>query len=219
MESVMNNMDVPGWFTSFAGLRADAYVLAASLLGKPPSEHLVGILRNLEWDEGVPEKVCHALRVLRQACLDYPLALLEEEYHSLFVGLGSGEVVPYASWYREGKIQSTPLAALRSDLVRLGIVKQEETIEPEDHAGALCEIMALISQEPNNVPHTTQARFFEQHIAPWMIRFFDDLNSIRSSAFYRAVGLFGSCFLEFEREYLEYCANKGVPFIKGGLEG
>jgi TorA maturation chaperone TorD len=203
MESVMKTLDAPGWFAAHANIRTNGYVMLASLLAQPPSGNLSNILQNLEWDEAIPEKLDHALRALCQAAHDYPLAALEDEFNKLFVGLGSGEMVPYASWYREKKIQSSPLASLRSDLIELGIVRQTGCHESEDHAGALCEIMAIISRKPNDIPHAAQARFFRRHIAPWMMTFFKDLQSAKSAEFYRTVGLFGGCFLETENEYLK----------------
>ena len=207
MESVMKYMDAPAWFASHANIRTDGYVMLASLLGQPPSEDLLNILQNLQWDEAIPEKLNNALRALRQACDDYPPAAIGEEFNRLFLGLGSGEIIPYASWYRGKKIQSLPLATLRSDLMPLGIVRRDESHESEDHAGVLCEIMALISQQPNNIPTATQAGFFHRHIASWMMAFFKDLQSAKSAEFYRTVGLFGSCFLESENEYLKQGAN------------
>ena len=218
MESVVKTLDAPGWFAAHAAVRTDSYVMLASLLGQAPSEGLLDIIRNLHWDEALPETLDHALGALRQAAHDYPLAALEDEFNKLFVGLGSGEMVPYASWYRGKKIQSSPLASLRSDLLELGIVRQEGSHESEDHAGALCEIMAIISQEPNDIPYAAQARFFHRHIAPWMMTFFKDLQSAKSADFYRMVGLFGSCFLETESQYLNRGANTPFPNTEGGLQ-
>ena len=203
MESVMNTVvDTPGWFAPHAHVRTDSYVLLASLLGQPPSEELLNILRNLDWDEDLPEQLDQALGALRQAAHDYPLAVLETEFNKLFVGLGSGEMVPYASWYREKKIQSLPLASLRSDLIELDIVRQAGSPESEDHAAALCETMAIISRKPDDIPQAEQARFFHRHVAPWMMTFFKDLRTAKSADFYRLVGLFGGAFLETESEYL-----------------
>jgi TorA maturation chaperone TorD len=218
MESVMKTMDAPGWFAAYATVRTDSYVMLASLLGQTPSEELLNILRNLHWDEALPEKLDHALGALRQATHDDSPAALEDEFNKLFVGLGSGEMVPYASWYRGKMIQSSPLASLRSDLIELGIVRQTGCHESEDHAGALCEIMAIISQKPNDIPYAAQARFFHRHIAPWMMTFFKDLQSAKSAYFYRMVGLFGSCFLEFESKYLEQGTNTRFPITEGGLQ-
>ena len=218
MQSAMKTMAAPGWFAAHATVRTDSYVMLASLLGQTPSEELLNILRNLHWDEALPEKLGHALGALRRAAHDYPPAVLEDEFNKLFVGLGSGEMVPYASWYRGKKIQSSPLASLRSDLIELGIVRQTGCHESEDHAGALCEIMAIISQKPNDTPYAAQAGFFHRHIAPWMMTFFKDLQSAKSADFYRTVGLFGSCFLETESEYLNQDVNTPFPKTEGGLQ-
>ncbi len=203
MEPLMTNVDEPAWFTPYAKIRPDLYVMLASLLGQPPSENLLKVLQNLEWEQSIPEAVGRSLGALCEASQDHSLSVLRDEYDRLFVGLGSGEMVPYASWYREKRIQSSPLVSLRSDLIRLGIVRQAGSHESEDHAGALCECMALISQGPNELDHATQARFFQHHLAPWMTTFFKDLQSARSARFYRAVGMFGSRFMEAEIEYLK----------------
>jgi TorA maturation chaperone TorD len=97
-------------------------------------------------------------------------------------------------------------------------VRQAECHESEDHAGALCEIMALISQKQNEVPLETQARFFQEHIAPWMMTFFKDLQSAKNAKFYRVVGSLGRCFLESEREYLKHEAYDEFTTKKGGAQ-
>ncbi len=204
MESITKKTGGPAWFASYTKIRPDSYVILASLLGKPPSESLLRVLQNLKWDEFLPERVDHGLRALHQASHEYPLNALKDEYDKLFVGFGCGEMVPYASWYREKRIQSLPLASLRSDLILLGIVRQAQSHESEDHAAALCECMALISQKPDERDYATQAKFFQEHIAPWMTTFFKDLESAKSARFYRTVGIFGGRFLESEAEYLKY---------------
>ncbi len=211
MESINKNASGPMWFAPYAEIRADIYVMLAFLLEQPPSDSLLKILRNLEWNEPIPERVNRALRALRQASHDSPLNALEDEYGRLFVGLGCGEMVPYASWYREKMVQSSPLVSLRSDLILLGIVRQVDSHESEDHAGALCECMALISRKPNGMDRATQAKFFQQHVASWMPIFFKDLESAKSARFYRRVGIFGRCFLESESEYLYDGGNHQVP--------
>ncbi len=191
----------PPRFSPYAKIRTESYVLLASLLGQPPSENLVKVLRNLHCDEPVPENFSRSLKTLCKASRDYPLAALKDEYDRLFVGLGCGEMVPYASWYREKKIQSSPLASVRSDLILFGIVRQADNHDSEDHAAGLCECMALISQNPGEKDHATQAKFFQKHVQPGMITFFRDLESAKNAGFYRTVGTFGRHFLESEIEY------------------
>ncbi len=218
METAVKGPDVPAWFAPYAEMRADAYVILGELLLQPPSETLRKILQGLYWDASLPGELDGALKALRDGSLEYDLPVLREEYDRLFVGLGSGEMVPYASWYRERRIQSSPLAALRSSLMRLGIVRQTESHESEDHAGALCEIMALISQAQKAVPVATQEEFFHHYIAPWMITFFRDLQNAKNARFYRIVGRLGREFLKCESEYLTY--GEGAPAFtnKGGTQ-
>ncbi|HHB11839.1 MAG TPA: molecular chaperone, partial [Chromatiales bacterium] len=125
---------------------------------------------------------------------------LDDEYHALFIGVGRGETVPYASWYLTGLLMEKPLALLRRDLARLGIERSPEVCEPEDHAGALCESMALLVDDPDVVADTERG-FFETHIDPWLGRFFEDLSRAPSARFYAPVAVLGQRFLALERRY------------------
>ena len=207
MEQSMNNPADSGYFMSYETIRGDSYVLLASILSRPPSERVMSILRTLDWDDAIPPDLSDSLKALRQAGSTYSLHAVEQEFNTLFVGLGSGEIVPYASWYREGRIQALPLATLRSDLMALGIVREAEKHDCEDHAAALCEIMALVAQDPGDLSLAGQAAFFQQHVASWMFRFFEDLSSANSADFYRTVALFGRTFLKYENEYLKYVSS------------
>jgi TorA maturation chaperone TorD len=217
MEPLMNNPNTGGWFAPFAAIRTDCYVMLASLLGQAPSEAVIGLLRNLQWDDAIPGRLNRSLSKLRHVACWSDRAGIEVEFNRLFVGMGCGEMIPYASWYRERMIQSSPLAALRTDLMRAGIVKRSDSYESEDHAGALCEAMALLSRETSGLSHAVQADFFKKHVASWLMRFFRDLESAKSAEFYRAVAAFGGCFLESEGEFLNVDVPTEMPTLKGGL--
>ncbi|MCL7488532.1 MAG: molecular chaperone TorD family protein [Desulfobulbaceae bacterium] len=203
MTQLIDSQSRPAWHEPHADIRTDAYVLLAALLNDTPSGDLIDIIQHLRWSANLPERTQEALARINRACSTCPVDSIAEEFHRLFVGLGSGEMIPYGSWYREKMIQSAPLAALRSDLGRLGIVRKSDTFESEDHAAALCEIMALLSNPENEIPESEQAAFFESHIASWMPEFFKELQAVKNAEFYRTVGEFGSCFLEGESEYLQ----------------
>jgi TorA maturation chaperone TorD len=143
-----------------------------------------------------------AWKMLRSAAERCSPAELDDEYHDLFIGVGRGEMVPYGSWYMTGFLMEQPLAKLRSELDLLGFVRQEGVAEPEDHAAALCDVMALISDGEGGAPLEVQAGFFERHVAPWMGRFFRDMQQAPSARFYRAVGQLGEQFVELEKQYL-----------------
>jgi TorA maturation chaperone TorD len=193
----------PGWYTSHAAIRTDSYVLLAAFLSGPPVPELLDLGGKLRCEEEIPEKIQQALNVFSQACESCARQDFADEFHRLFVGLGRGEVVPYGSWYKEKMMQSGPLALIRADLQKMSIVRQADTYESEDHAGVLCEIMALISSPENAVPHKEQARFFNRHMASWMMTFFADLQALKEAEFYRSLAAFGHCFLEAESAYLQ----------------
>lgn len=180
--------------------RADVYALLGVLLAKPPEAELVSLLRQAAVpDPSDDTTLAAAWATLRQAAERARTDGLNEEYQDLFIGMGRGELVPYASWYVTGFLMERPLAELRADLRRLGLERQEQVHEPEDHAAALCETMSLIIAGGAEFTFAQQREFFGKHIAPWMGRFFADLTTAQSARFYRAVGLLGERFLEVER--------------------
>ena len=197
------HQSIPAWFGPYSDIRNDAYVLLAALLRDAPSEETIQLLRNLRWGEDIPLALQKALRELCRACAEWPMQSIHEEYERIFIGLGAGELVPYGSWYVEKQIQSTPLAHIRTDLRRFGIVRQIESFESEDHVGVLCEIMALLSTSQNSISEDEQAEFFNKHLAIWMPQFFIDLQDLVNIRFYRQVAGFGRSFLQAESEYLK----------------
>jgi TorA maturation chaperone TorD len=119
---------------------------------------------------------------------------------TLFIGLGRGEVVPYGSWYATGFLMERPLAELRDDLREIGVERQPGVHEPEDHAGALCDTMALLISGDPPAPLEAQQRFYARHLEPWLPRFFADLQRAASARFYRAVGRLGGHFVAVETQ-------------------
>jgi TorA maturation chaperone TorD len=123
---------------------------------------------------------------------------VSREYFDLFIGLGRGELLPYGSYYLSGFLHERPLARLREDLAALGIVRAEGNVEPEDHAATLCEVMAGIVGGTLAAPPGSDRRLFERHVAPWVGRFFSDLEQASAADFYRAVGALGRAFMDIE---------------------
>ncbi len=196
--------------------RASAYsVLAALLRGVPEQQVLDHVAEFAKVDVGEDELLL-SMSTLGLTAQSSRIMDVDDEYHVLFVGLGRGELVPYGSWYLTGFLMEQPLSILRDDLKALGYERDESVVEPEDHVAALCEMMALLITESasdsaasNEISdqqigkNETQLIFFEKHIEPWMGRFFKDLSEADSAVFYRAVGRFGTAFINFEKLYLQ----------------
>jgi TorA maturation chaperone TorD len=195
-----NAMTIPQ--TDQDGLRASVYGLLAHLLAQPPSPQLLELLDEIEEDSPVTDELATAWRLLKVAAREHKPEALDDEYHSLFIGIGRGELVPYASWYLTGFLIDRPLAYLRRDLNVLGIERQPGTNDPEDHAATLCESMRVIITA-GDIPFPTERQFYLNHIASWMPVFFQDLQRARAACLYAAVGGLGEAFLKFENSYFE----------------
>lgn len=181
-------------------IRASSYALLAALLANPPTEELLTQLQGIETDIDDEKDIVNAWSMLKLAAQGNNAELIADEYHVLFIGLGRGELVPFASWYLTGFLMEKPLAHLRQRLLELGFEQQENVHEPEDHVAALCEVMSqLILDEETDFE--TERDFYDSFISNWMKRFFNDLQKTETSGFYRAVGQLGEAFLDIENRY------------------
>jgi TorA maturation chaperone TorD len=178
--------------------RGQVYLLLGNLLAGPPDAALLESLRGAAPEPGDRSLLAASWEMLAVAAQRAELTEIKYEYDALFIGLGRGEVVPYGSWYLTGFLMEQPLAQLRGDLRALGIERQAGVKEPEDHAAALCDTMALLilGEEPASIEQ--QHQFFARHLEPWIARFFRDLQKAESARFYRAVGQLGEQFIGVE---------------------
>jgi TorA maturation chaperone TorD len=177
--------------------RAREYALLSVLLMRSPTADLLRRLARIEGDASALG-VAHA--ALAQAARDVSEERVGREFFDLFIGLGRGECLPYGSYYLTGFLHERPLARLRQDMVRLGIERAPGQAEPEDHAAILCEIMAGLAGRALPAPPGADRDLFEAHLAPWMARFFADLERAQAASFYRSVGTLGRVFIEIETE-------------------
>ncbi len=183
-------------------LRADTYRVLGRLLAAAPDAATLELFAEAPVSDE-DNLLAVAWRMLALSAERATPGDVADEYQALFIGLGRGELVPFGSWYLTGFLMEQPLARLRSDMRKLGFERQDNVAEPEDHAAALCEIMALLAEEGGPGSLESQARFFETHIGPWMARFFRDMQQAVSARFYRAVGQLGEQFINTDQRYLE----------------
>jgi TorA maturation chaperone TorD len=135
------------------------------------------------------------------AALSKPRAV-ESEFTKLFIGLGRGELLPYASYYLTGFLNEKPLAVLRQDMTANGMERSETVFEPEDNIASLMEMMGAMIVGRFGAPAdlARQKTFFNKHIRPWAAHFFADLEGAKNSVFYAPVGTVGRLFMEIEAE-------------------
>ena len=180
-------------------LRADLYNYLGVILASPPDQMLLEQTAALSGDDSDLGQAIATLAKL--ARLTRP-ATLESEYTKLFIGLGRGELLPYASYYLTGFLNEKPLAVLRQDMAAQGLARSETVFEPEDNIASLMEMMGAIIVGRFGTPATleTQKTFFNKHIGPWAGHFFSDLEGAKTSVFYAPVGTIGRHFMEIETE-------------------
>jgi TorA maturation chaperone TorD len=183
--------------------RAQEYALLAALLSSAPSTALLEQIAQLNGD-ATPLGRAHA--ALAGAASIAVANEIEREYFDLFVGLGRGQLLPYASYYLTGFLNERPLSRLRDDLAALGIERVENNLEPEDHAATLCEIMAGLAAARFPASPDVQRAFFEKHVSRWMGRLFADMEKAENAKFYRSVGTLGRVLLEIETEAFTFAS-------------
>ncbi|MDO9062577.1 MAG: molecular chaperone TorD family protein [Bradyrhizobium sp.] len=178
-------------------LRAAEYGLLSLLLGKAPDATTLARIATLKGDASDLGIAHIELSVAAAAADDRTVS---KEFFDLFVGLGRGELLPYASYYLTGFLHERPLARVREDLLALGIERAGISREPEDHIATLLEVMSGLARGDFEADFTEQQRFFERHLKPWAARMFADLEISQSAKFYRAVGRVGRIYMELEAE-------------------
>jgi TorA maturation chaperone TorD len=177
--------------------RAQEYALLSALLARAPDAALLERLSKLRGD-ATPLGLAHA--ALAEAASATSVERIEREFFDLFIGLGRGELLPYGSYYLTGFLHERPLARLREDLRTLGIERADGQVEPEDHVAILCETMAGLASRRFDAPAGSDEQIFARHVAPWIGRFFADLERAKAAQFYRHVGALGRVFVDIETE-------------------
>jgi TorA maturation chaperone TorD len=137
--------------------RSELYGVLAMLFYGPPSQAVLDLIEGAAIEgEGVR---ADAWRGLQAVSSQTSAESARDEYEALFIGVGKPDVMLYGSYYLSGFLMEKPLAALRSDLARLGLERSEHLSESEDHFAALCDAMRLLH---GNI--ATQKEFFANHI-------------------------------------------------------
>ncbi|MDA9164787.1 molecular chaperone TorD family protein [Alphaproteobacteria bacterium] len=179
-------------------LRADMYSFLANLLRAEPSAELVNQLTKLESDESPIGK---SIKTLSKLASSLDLPTIRDEYVRIFIGVGRGEILPFASYYLTGFLKDKPLAKLRNDMKEIGIQLAENVKEPEDHIASLFDMMSglILGKFSKKFSIGEQKDFFNKHLAPWVDLLMRDIESSRIAVFYSPIGTIGREFMEIER--------------------
>ncbi|MGJ8602826.1 MAG: TorD/DmsD family molecular chaperone [Marivita sp.] len=180
-------------------LRADLYNYLGLILSAAPDGLLLSQTAGLSGDD---TELGQAIGRLAECARTTTAPQAEREFNKLFIGLGRGELLPYASFYLTGFLHEKPLALLRSDLSARRIERAPNVYEPEDNIATLMEVMGglIVGRFSNPATIEDQKLFFNRHIAPWAGLFFADLETAKTAMMFSAVGSVGKAFMQIERE-------------------
>ncbi|WP_159739125.1 TorD/DmsD family molecular chaperone [Vibrio atypicus] len=198
-------------------LRTEIYLLISALFRQCPSQEMLDFLADLE-TESEQSEMQKAWQGISAAAKNSQAEALSDEYQELLIGIGRGEVVPFASWHRTGSLMEKPLAEIRHDLQLLGFEREEQVKEPEDHIAALCEVMAMMTNEEEGL----QQVFFNKHIGPWFKSLVNQIRQAEHADFYTAVADLLDAFFTLEQvrfsENMQTSKNKLKIDVKNVTE-
>jgi len=184
-------------------LRAQLYQLIATPFSAPAGSDILQAYAAIDGDNS---RLGQALSACAKAARHADPEAEDDAFHELFIGIGSGVLVPFGSYYLTGFLHEKPLAKLRDDMAALGVEHNPDIKEPEDHIASVLEMMGGLIEGRFGSAGTLaeQKKFFDAHVGSWAPHFFKDLSETKQSAFYAAIGVLGSVFMEIEAQAFEY---------------
>ena len=189
--------------------RSELYGLLALLYYASPATELIANLRLAATDAPAAgaflEEPWRALVGVAREMTD---EAIQSEYSALFGGIGKPEVYLYGSHFLSGFLNEKPLARLRTDLGQLGLARDENMSETEDHFAYLCEVMRyLIAGDDVTVANLTRQReFFSVHVQPWVMTMCDNLQQHPKARFYAALAGLTHAFMAVETQGFDMLA-------------
>lgn len=189
--------------------RSELYGLLALLYYAQPATELIAQLRAAATETPAAgaflEEPWRALVGVAREMTDQAI---QSEYDTLFGGIGKPEVYLYGSHFLSGFLNEKPLARLRTELAQLGLARDENMSETEDHFAYLCEVMRyLIAGDDVAVANLTrQQEFFASHMQPWVLMMCDDLQKHPKARFYAALAELTRAFMGVEAQGFDMLA-------------
>jgi TorA maturation chaperone TorD len=183
--------------------RAELYGLLSRLWLAPPDAELMQAfavaVTQAPLPGGLLESAWEALvGALRQTTVEDAA----HEFDALFQGVGRQEIFVYGSYYLSGFLNEKPLAALRTDLAALGLTRDTQRGETEDHIAYVLEVMRyLIAGDDVAVCNLEQQRrFFRAHVQPWVEALCDTVDAHPAARTWKAVAAFTRTFAQVETQ-------------------
>ena len=183
--------------------RAELYGLLSRLWHAPPDEAMLAQFRVAVTQAPVPGGYLEApWGELVAAMRATSVAEAAAEHDALFHGVGKPEVFAYASFHLSGFLNEKPLALLRADLARLGLTRDEQSLETEDHIAYELEVMRwlIAGDDVATCNLEQQRRCFRAHLQTWVDKLCEAVLAQPRAHTWRAVALFTAAFMQVEAQ-------------------
>ena len=183
--------------------RAELYGLLSQLWLAPPDAALLAQFRVAVTEApqagGLLEAPWQALVAAMRAT---SVGAAAAEHEALFYGVGKPEVFVYGSDYLSGFLHERPLALLRESLAQLGLTRDAQRAETEDHVAYVLEVMRyLIAGDDAGVCNLEQQRrFFRSHVQSWVEALCEAVLAHPRAELWRAVARFTQAFVQVETQ-------------------
>ncbi|MCQ8895906.1 molecular chaperone TorD family protein [Limnobacter humi] len=186
--------------------RADFYGLLSVLMSGKVDDAFLARFRDLDRAQmDITSPIGFEFSELIRHVVNLDAREVIAEHNDCFIGVGKPDVMLYGSYYMAGFLNEKPLVALRTDLAKFGLTRDESMVETEDHIAFLCEVMRyLILADDPPVSFDQQRLFFHTHIAPWYGRLADAIEQCGSASFYKTVGRLMRVFLDVEAQSFDF---------------
>jgi TorA maturation chaperone TorD len=186
--------------------RADFYGLISQLFSGRVTDEFLARFREIDRSEmDVTSPLGFEFSELVRVVSTVDAKQINAEFDENFIGVGKPDVMLYGSYYIAGFLNEKPLIALRDDLARFGLARDEGMVETEDHIAFLCEVMRyLILADDPPVAFAEQQAFFQQHVAPWYGRLSDAIESAPRTDFYKTVSRLARVFFDVETQSFDF---------------
>ena len=183
--------------------RAEIYGVLASFFVAPPSAEMLTQFQVAVTQAPVPGSFLESpWQDLVAAARATDVKRAAAEYDALFLGVGKPEIDLHGSYYLTGYLHETPLVKLRDALKALGLERDPQMLETEDHVAYGFEVMRyLIAGDELEVCNLEQQRqFFRAQLQPWINKCCEALMQHGEAQLYGAVAAFTHAFMQVEAQ-------------------
>lgn len=178
------------------------------------------VLQNKDLTDGF-DHLRKAISQMKVGKVDDVQVKLASEYAGIFLGIWDGVPHPSESAYLSAShlVFQEPRDQVMEIYRQVGLEKQKEFVEPEDHISAELGLMAYLagvtadSLKAKNLDEARryigiQSRFLKDHLARWVPKFCDDIMSAAKVDYYRGIALVTRGFIAADALLLSEMANE-----------